>query len=361
VNIARVLDVETQGSELPYIVMEFLEGRDLEDEVAELGMLPITDAVDYVLQACAGIHEAHSLGIIHRDLKPANLFLCRTPDGPIVKILDFGISKITTEQDSRLTATMTTMGSPIYMSPEQLRDAKDVDQRADIWGLGVILFELLTGRTPFLGNVTAVTAAIVADAPPKLSELRADIPAGLEAIVMKALAKKPETRWQDAEAFGEALAEFASPEGARRLRASLRMPISTPRSLRPAQLAAAAADAETRPSLPPTETRNAFTSAQFADAVRPRGRLLTVLTVGAAVLAVLIVVVALAARRATTRVAAAQPPPPEVTVALPAPPPPPETSAATNAIVIPTKQQTAPPPKSPAPAPKPTNKNPLHL
>jgi serine/threonine-protein kinase len=365
-NIARVLDVETQNAELPYIVMEFLEGRDLEDEIAEVGMLPVPEAVDYVLQACAGIHEAHELGIIHRDLKPANLFLCRTPDGPIIKILDFGISKIKTEQDSRLTAAMTTMGSPIYMSPEQLRDVKDVDQRADVWGLGIILFELLTGRTPFVGTVTSVTASIVADPAPTLSSLRDGIPPGLEAIVAKALEKKPEARFQDAETFGEALSMFASPEGSRRFHASLSMPVATPRSLRPV---ATPADAETRPSFSPGETRNAFTSASFANALRPRRtRWVAALAAVAAVVAVLVVVLTLAARRAETRAASAQPPaaesnpaaPPAVASAAPSA----ESSAATTPILIPAKTTAtsrtfAPPP--PQPPPKPTNKNPLHL
>ncbi len=369
-NIARVLDVETQA-DLPYIVMELLEGRDLEDEIEALSdRLPMMDAVDYVLQACAGIHEAHACGIIHRDLKPANLFLCSTPDGPLVKVLDFGISKVTDEQNARLTAQMTTMGSPVYMSPEQLRDAKDVDARADVWGLGVILYELIAGRPPFVGNVTQVTAAIVADAAPTLSSLRATVPPGLDAVVAKALEKKPEARFQSAEELAEALLPFASPAAARRFHASLRLQVATPRSLRPGQLAAAAAaETQSRPSLSPGETRSAFTSSSFGYAKKRRSRWLTAGLLAAGVVAVAATVVVLATRNAETKTAAAhtaEPPPP----ASPLPPPAaPERSAATNTVVIPAKTATPaqPPPQrasAAAPAPPPPKaggKNPLHL
>jgi len=227
-NVARVLDVETGGNgALPYMVMEFLEGNDLDDEVAGMGRLPVDRAVDYILQASLAMREAHSLGIVHRDLKPANLFLCRTADGPLIKVLDFGISKITSEIDGRLTSPLQTMGSPVYMSPEQLR-AKDVDARADIWSLGVTLFELLTGRPPHTGTTTAMIASILSDPSPRPSSLRREVPPGLDATVLKALAKNPADRYQDALELAEALSAFASPEGVKRLRATLAMPAAAP-------------------------------------------------------------------------------------------------------------------------------------
>ncbi|HEY8079529.1 MAG TPA: protein kinase [Labilithrix sp.] len=358
-NIARVLDVETQA-DLPYIVMELLEGRDLEDEVEACSdRLPINDAVDYVLQACAGMHEAHAAGIVHRDLKPANLFLCSTPDGPLVKILDFGISKVADSESARLTRQMTTMGSPVYMSPEQLRDAKDVDARADVWGLGVILYELIAGRPPFAGTVTQVTAAIVADVAPPLSTLRSNVPSGLDVVVAKALEKKPEARFQSAEELAEALMPFASPAAARRWQASLRLQVATPRSIRPAQVAATAS----APSLAPGETRGAFTT---ASSIAPKSRTRWLAPIALAIGLVLAVsaVVLVASRRAETKTASAaqsvvEPPPAVATIVAPE-----EPSAATNTVAIPTKAPAPPPaparPSAAAPA-KAAGKNPLHL
>src|SRR5262249_26962732 len=152
--------VRGRGEMAPYIVMAYLEGEDLHELLPSLGPLPTGLAVDYVLQACEAVAEAHRLGIVHRDLKPANLLLNHRPDGtPLVKVLDFGISKSDDQDDAGLTTTMTVVGSPSYMSPEQLRSAKNVDARADVWALAVILFELLTGKRPFVGeNATAMLA-----------------------------------------------------------------------------------------------------------------------------------------------------------------------------------------------------------
>jgi serine/threonine protein kinase len=150
-HVARVLDVGKLEDGRPYMVMEYLEGQDLGDVIDRVGEMPVHEAVDYVLQACEAIAEAHAAGIIHRDLKPKNLFLSRTVDGrPLVKVLDFGISKMEdAAEDMSLTRTTEIIGSPSYMSPEQLRASKGVDVRTDIWALGVILFELLTKKLPF--------------------------------------------------------------------------------------------------------------------------------------------------------------------------------------------------------------------
>jgi serine/threonine protein kinase len=165
-HVTKVLDVDTTADGLPYLVMEYLEGHDLEAELAARGPLPIGEAVGYVLQACTAMTEAHGAGIVHRDLKPSNLFLCPEREGWTVKVLDFGISKMADDGDARLTGTQASVGTPLYMSPEQVRSSRSVDLRTDIWALGVILYELLAGRTPFEGSTTAAAASIVADATP---------------------------------------------------------------------------------------------------------------------------------------------------------------------------------------------------
>ena len=204
-HVARVMDVGTLDSGAPYMVMEYLRGRDLKDVSTRRGALAVGEAVDFVLQACDAVAEAHSLGIVHRDLKPSNLFLTERPDGsPMVKVLDFGISKALHpgERGSQMqmTASAAIMGSPQYMSPEQIRSSKNVDARADVWALGTILHELLTGSPAYVADtVPGLLAMIVADPPPPLCAARPDAPAELEAIILRCLEKDREgaTRaWQ---------------------------------------------------------------------------------------------------------------------------------------------------------------------
>src|ERR1700733_7006308 len=150
-HVARVIDVGTLPNGAPYMVMEHLDGEDMAAWIKERGALPVEQALDFVLQACVAVADAHALGIVHRDLKPANLFCIRRSDGQLsIKVLDFGISKLTerttTAQRMAFTKTTASMGSPLYMSPEQMRSSKDVDAQTDIWALAVILFELMTGR-----------------------------------------------------------------------------------------------------------------------------------------------------------------------------------------------------------------------
>ena len=217
-HVARVLDVGEHTDGSPFMVMEFLSGRDLSHELAALGQFEIGVAIDYVLQACEAVAEAHVIGVIHRDLKPANLFLTRRADGsPFVKVLDFGVSKaIATDSGMRpqsptLTAAQSLLGSPAYMSPEQARRPKSVDARTDIWSLGIVLFEFLTGRTPFPGDAPLeVLTAAVSDPMPSLFAIRPDIPRELEAVVAKCLEKKPEDRFQSVAEFANALAPFAA-------------------------------------------------------------------------------------------------------------------------------------------------------
>jgi serine/threonine protein kinase len=214
-HVAKVLDVGIQPDGRPYMVMEYLEGRDLGEELDRNGPMPEAVAVDYVLQACDALAEAHKRGIVHRDLKPSNLFLCKNQKPPIVKLLDFGVSKF---KDTRLlpdispslTAEAALIGTPYYMSPEQIRSAKDVDERADVWALGVILFELISGRVPFDGpSATAVLAAICGDKPKQLHEVCAAVSADVSEIVGACLAKNTEERMPNVRELVRALAAVA--------------------------------------------------------------------------------------------------------------------------------------------------------
>ena len=208
-HVARVIDVDQTIDGLPFMVMELLEGHDLAEEVDLRGALPIDEAVDYVVQACGAMEEAHGLGIVHRDLKPSNLYLSDTTGERTIKVLDFGISKVIGDDDVRVTRGDTSLGTPLYMSPEQVRASKDVDLRTDVWSLGVILYQLLVGRPPFAGSTTTAAAMILAQDPDPPRTLRPEIPEGLEAVLKKALAKEPDARWPDTRAFAQALAPFA--------------------------------------------------------------------------------------------------------------------------------------------------------
>ena len=212
-HIARVLDVGILDDRRPFIVMEYLEGKDLSQVLEERGPLGPMDAVDYVLQAIEALAQAHALGILHRDLKPSNLFLAERHDGTrVVKVLDFGISKaigLAAAAESAI-VTQGLIGSPGYMSPEQVRSSKTVDARSDMWSLGVILYELLSGAMPFDGeNVGEILAAILERPPAPLSARRPDLPAGLIGVVMRCLAREPSRRFADLADLADALLPFA--------------------------------------------------------------------------------------------------------------------------------------------------------
>jgi serine/threonine protein kinase len=214
-HVARVLDVGTLDSGSPYMVMEYLEGRDLGDLVESQGPMAVPAAVDCVLQACDAVAEAHALGIVHRDLKPRNLFLTGRNDGrALVKVLDFGISKHKTgTSDLSLTRTTEVIGSPNYMSPEQLKSARGADERSDIWALGVILYELLTGQVPFLAeSVTQLTAMVLTENPRSVEQLRPDVPRALAMVVACCLEKDPARRYPSVAHLAAALEPFAPPD-----------------------------------------------------------------------------------------------------------------------------------------------------
>ncbi len=207
-HAAKVLDVGQLADGMPYMVMELLEGVDLGALLEERGPLPPREAVRFVLEALDALQEAHRLGIVHRDLKPANLFLANQAAGPpIVKVLDFGIaSDFDTTNEPRLTRTGDVMGSPAYMSPEQMRATRQVDARSDIWSVGACLYELLTGRLPFDGKTIAdLCAAVQRAAPVPPESWRPALPAPLSAIVLRCLEKDPERRFASASALAREL------------------------------------------------------------------------------------------------------------------------------------------------------------
>ena len=212
-HCVRVLDVGTLETGAPYMVMEYLEGQDLAAIAETNAVLPIADVIDWVLQAGEALAEAHALGIVHRDLKPANLFLTRRADGtPSVKVLDFGISKQATSGiDAGVTKTQAVLGSPRYMSPEQMRSTKDVDARADVWALGAVVHELVSGRPPFdAETMTALCAAILQDPPRSMLATRPYAPPQLEAAVRGALEKDRDRRFANVAQLAAALAPFGS-------------------------------------------------------------------------------------------------------------------------------------------------------
>jgi hypothetical protein len=211
-HVARVLDVGRLEAGAPYIVMEHLEGDDLYVLLARYGRLPLEQAADFVIQACEAVAEAHARGIVHRDLKPENLFLTTSADGePCIKVLDFGISKQRDVQKEHFTNPSTALGSPSYMSPEQMRARGPVDPRADVWSLGAVLYELLTGRQPFPAEgLAAVCMSVMMDEPKPLRELVPDLPKELEQVVLRCLEKAPDARFQSVAELASALAPFGS-------------------------------------------------------------------------------------------------------------------------------------------------------
>jgi eukaryotic-like serine/threonine-protein kinase len=203
-------------SGIPYMVMEYLAGEDLARRIRVRGALPVAEAVSYVLQACEALAEAHVAGIVHRDLKPANLFLARRADGSVtVKLLDFGVSKVSADGvNGAITAGQAILGSPTYMPPEQIRSARDVDARGDLWSLGVMLFELVAGRPPFRADTLPELCVRILEEPtPDFAAIAPHAPPGLGAVLGRCLEKEPTARFASLAELATALEPFGPPEG----------------------------------------------------------------------------------------------------------------------------------------------------
>lgn len=221
-HVVRVIDLGQLEDGAPFMVMEHLTGRDLCSLLEEQGRMAVESAVSYVLQALVALAAAHANGVVHRDLKPENLFLARGQDGAwLIKVLDFGISRLERRSQSNASASMTgpsaVMGTPLYMSPEQLRDAGAVDARSDIWSIGVVLYELVTGLSPFSGaSLADIAIKIATEPPPPLALAEPSVAAGLESVLSRCLRKEREQRFASVAELARALLPFG-PAGCERL------------------------------------------------------------------------------------------------------------------------------------------------
>jgi serine/threonine-protein kinase len=272
-RVARVLRVGHPPSGPPYLVMEYLEGVTLESLLRERGPLPAYMAVDYVLEACDAVAEAHAMGVVHRDLKPGNLFLTKGQDGaPLVKVIDFGISKVAgapaPRSEPRAVTTTAPIGSPSYMSPEQLSEVAVADPRTDVWALGVLLFELVTGQLPFQGDsVVTVQVGILRDPAPSIRAYVPSVSEALDGVVQRCLIKDRASRMASVHDLVVALAPFASVRG-RQLaeRVAARAPVAVTTQV-----------GEPRPPAPPPRSTRENIRARLS--APPRTRTLVILLV----------------------------------------------------------------------------------
>ncbi len=249
-HVARVLDVDALPGGAPFIVMEHLEGIDLARLLREKGPVVAGDAARFIREAALAIAEAHALGIIHRDIKPANLFLTKRRTGePFIKVLDFGISKLLAE--GRITQTAVAMGSAEYMSPEQMQSTSHVDGRTDLWALGVTLYELCTGFSPFHAEgVGQVCIKVMTASPKPPRQVRSDLSPAIEAVILKCLEKDLKKRYATAEELAAALAPLATaprPPASSAPKPEEPPPVADPRSGVQALLALTPASAAPRP------------------------------------------------------------------------------------------------------------------
>jgi serine/threonine-protein kinase len=212
-NTVEIYDYGHTADGTFYYVMEYLRGMNLDDLLRACGPLPAGRVIYLLRQVCAGLAEAHGLGMVHRDLKPGNVFVAvRGGESDVAKVLDFGLVKLTRDPGAaNLTSDMSVSGTPSYIAPEQVRGERTLDVRADIYALGAVMYHALTCRPPFLGdNVFDVMMAHVRDPVTPPRAVRPDVPADLEQVVLRCLAKHPDDRYQGAKALGEALAACAA-------------------------------------------------------------------------------------------------------------------------------------------------------
>jgi serine/threonine-protein kinase len=347
-HVARVHDVGHLDDGSPYMVMEYLAGSDLKKLLRERGRVPVAEAASYALQVCEALAEAHAVGIVHRDLKLANLFLTTRRDGSLcLKVLDFGISKVSGGDDVEITTTQAVMGSPTYMSPEQMRSARSVDARSDVWSMGVILHRLITGEPPFRAeNLTELVALVLSTRPPPASSLVPEVPPAFDELLSRCLERDLERRYASVAELAAALAPFA-PEAergsvdrcARLLSTSGRPHLSARRS--PAPLAAEPA----RPPAPSIPSLPRLTAATV-------GAVLAGLCAGGAagLFHASRLAPPAAVPAAPPAIVAAAPPPPPSPAPPPSPPPEPAPRHPERAQVTPVRPVR---PRPPVPAPPP--------
>lgn len=350
-HVGRVIDVGATEEGSPYIALELLEGEDLGDHVDRRGPLPIAEAVDLVLQACDGIARAHAVGIIHRDIKPSNLFLTHRDDRPCVKVIDFGISKVISGDGHALTQTTEIVGSPQYMSPEQVKASRDVDARTDVWSLGCVLYELLTAKVPFEApSVMLLGSIILNNRHVSVREHRPEVPLQLSAIVDRCLAKETAARPSTVVELAAALAPFALNDAGlvdsmRRLGSQVPLvPASSVRSV--------VVSSETGPSVE-------FGEAELDEPLDEDGPTAPRrwLAIGAGLAVGIIAVVAVFVLRRAPPVAAKEPEPATVTSAAVATPGPIASSEPAAVVVAPVAPAAAPEPKPlPATTARPTRR-----
>ncbi|HWA74430.1 MAG TPA: protein kinase [Polyangiaceae bacterium] len=268
-HVTRVFDVGSLPDGCPYIVMEHLKGCDLAQELAKRGPLPATEVARYMLETCEALAEAHAAGIIHRDLKPENLFLADRADGSrSIKVVDFGISKSMSQSltDLSLTGTASFMGSPLYMSPEQMRSSRNVDARTDIWSLGTVMYEMVSGNSPFMAeSIPELCLAVVGDPPKPLREVQPNLPAGFEQVIMRCLEKDRDRRYASVAELAQALSPFAPAEASSALRTGRILA----RSIARFDGAEAVTGAGVSRTLPPTSTARPSAPAQAQDSSSP--------------------------------------------------------------------------------------------
>ena len=210
-HVVRVHDAGTLPSGLRYLVMELLDGIDLRRLLLDRGAVPVPEAVDQVLQICSALGDAHCLHIIHRDIKPENIFLARfRVCEPTIKLLDFGVARFL-DDAGQLTVPGRGVGSPRYLSPEQLQNPDSADQRSDLWGVGLLSYELISGRSPFADMNTAQACLAICQGPiPSLDSVCPGLPPALVAAIMRCLEIDPKRRFEDADELSAALEPFSS-------------------------------------------------------------------------------------------------------------------------------------------------------
>jgi serine/threonine-protein kinase len=209
-HVVDLTDMGTEGR-IAYLVMELLAGEDLSQRFDRTGRMAPRELVDLMLPVCSALSAAHEAGIVHRDLKPQNIFLAKGPRGVEPKVLDFGISKSTDSDVSGLTGTGSVIGTPHYLAPEQIKDARTASAASDQYSLGVIFYKCLTGQNPFEGDsIFSVLQAIVTETAVPLGELRGDLPEGLDRVVARAMNRLQGERFPSVRELGRALLPYAS-------------------------------------------------------------------------------------------------------------------------------------------------------